>query len=91
MFRKILCVTLAATLCACGSNIPGPNSDAIDSSLAMDLPAGVAIDDIDVEVAENVGSEVEPIYRTRSNVVLTLMEDFYEREGTVNDKAIVKK
>lgn len=78
-------------LAACGERVEGPQGEDIRSALLIDLPSGIDVESVDVQVAENTGSEIEPKYRTRSNIQLTTTEAFYELVDTIDDTPVLKE
>lgn len=90
-FQTTMVVACAVSLAACGETVDGPPASEIESALKIDMPAGIEVSSVDLEAAENVGSEIEPKYRSRSRIKLRLTEDFYDRVGMVGDTALVKK
>jgi hypothetical protein len=91
LIAKSLIVFSAFGLAACGETVDGPPASEIESALKIDMPTGVEVTSVKLEAAENVGSEIEPRYRSRSKVELRLTEDYYERVGSVDGKPLVKK
>lgn len=76
---------------ACSKSGDGPTEDQISSALALKLPDGVDVTDVDIQVSENDGTKVEPVYKTRAKVELKLSENFYEVTGHILDKDVVRK
>lgn len=86
---KLLSLSVLA-LGACGESFDGPGESDLQEFLKLELPEGVLIDDIEIVAAKNEGDEIEPSYRTRSKVSLTLAEDFAEQIDIVGDRPVVK-
>ena len=85
----LLSVVFILTGCSGGQD--GPSEDDIAKAMSFELPTGIEVDSVDIVVAENTGSEVEPRYKTRSEVSLKYKQDFYEKTDYLLDKDIVKK
>ena len=77
-------------LAACGSSFDGPDEGEIGDFLEMELPEGVDVDSIEIVASQNEGDEIEPVYRTRSNITLSLEEDFAEQVGMIGDRPLIK-
>lgn len=88
--RVFVTAVLSLALCACGKSFEGPDEGDLAGFLEMDLPEGYEADDIEIVAAQNIGDEIEPVYRTRANLDLVLEEDFAERVDTVGDRPVVK-
>lgn len=71
----------------------GASDDQIANTFALQLPTGLEVDDVEIQVSENIGSEVEPQYRARSKVTLSYTEDFYQeaRVRPILSKPVVRK
>lgn len=88
---SILAASCAAfALSSCGPSFEGPQSEDIDQFLEMELPEGYDAQDIEIQAAQNVGDEIEPIYRTRTKMNLVLEEDFAEVVDYVGERPVVK-
>ena len=68
----------------------GPDSDKISEFMKMKLPEGLEADDIEIQAAQNVGDEIEPVYRTRVKLELELTDDVAKQVDTVGDHPVVK-
>lgn len=92
MRQKSLIATccLAGFLIGCGESVEGPGEDDLARFLEMEMDQGISVDDIDIVAAQNVGDEIEPVYRTRANVDFIRDEDFGEQVGFVDGKSVVK-
>jgi|GEM_PF-1884842 len=77
-------------LSACSDVLDGPTEDDLGKQLAFELPTGVRVESVDIIVAENIGSEVEPRYRHRAKATLQLAEDRVEVVEQLDDKYILK-
>lgn len=89
--HSILAVSCAAlALSSCGPSFDGPQTDDIDQFLEMELPEGIDAQDIEIQAAQNVGDEIEPVFRTRSKLSLVLEEDYAERVDTIDDRPVIK-
>lgn len=77
-------------LAACGKSHEGPDEDDLAGFLEMDLGEGLAADDIEVVAAQNIGDEIEPVYRTRATLDVVLEEDFAQRVDMIGDRPVVK-
>lgn len=88
--KKLVPLLFAFVLAACGSSVDGPGEGDIRDAIAIDLPPGIEIADLEVKVAQNKGDEIEPQWRTRSDVEFRLTEDFVQRVGNADGKAVVK-
>lgn len=87
---SLLCIGL---LISCSSNDEGASAEQIGNAFAMQLPTGLEVDDVEIQVAENLGTKVEPEFQTRSKVTLRYAENFYEQinTGFKLDKPVVKQ
>lgn len=88
--RLSLLLLCAAALGAC-SSAPGPSGQDIGKALSLKLPTGVQVDGVDVKVAENDGTKVEPHFKSRSTVKLEFSENFYDVTGHLGGKSVVKR
>lgn len=77
-------------LAACGPKFDGPSEKDIADFLVMQLDDGIAVEGVDIVAAQNVGDQIEPVYRTRSNVELVLEQDFAELVEYVGEQPVVK-
>ena len=93
MVQKLIISVLCIGLLIGCSNNEGASAEQIGNALAMQLPTGLEVDDVEIQVAENLGTKVEPAYQTRSKVTLRYTENFYEQinSGRKLDKAVVKQ
>ena len=89
--KATLAGLVVLSLAACSKAGDGPTEKDISNALALKLPAGIEVDDLDIQVSENMGNKVEPDYETRSNVTLKLTDDFYQVVRHVLDKDVVHK
>jgi hypothetical protein len=63
----------------------GPDEDLLQARFATELPAFVKLNSLNVQASENVGTEVQPIYRSRFSAVIELIADTYlenSRQGS---------
>ena len=60
---SLICSMLAVILIACADS--GPSKDYVQAEVAESLPTYLTITDFDLEASENVGTNVEPLYRGR--------------------------
>ncbi|NCP11872.1 MAG: hypothetical protein GW859_07985 [Sphingomonadales bacterium] len=96
MNRKVLPGLLAAAgglalmVSAC-SNVEGASEADIRHKLELEMDSGFEVADLDVTASENTGTEVEPVWRSRSDVEFRLTENFYKRAGSIDDVAVVRK
>ncbi|OCC25393.1 hypothetical protein MB02_01680 [Croceicoccus estronivorus] len=79
-----------ALLVSCGKSFDGPNEDKIEEFLKLNLPEGLAAEDVEIQAAQNIGDEIEPKYRTRTKLTLVTTEDFARRTGAIGERPIVK-
>lgn len=79
---------LAMTGCSHGE---GPSEGRIAKALTLKLPDGLKVSDVDIQVAENEGTKVEPRYETRSNIELEFTDDIYKVVGHLGGESVVKK
>ncbi|MET4132584.1 hypothetical protein ABIE62_001719 [Porphyrobacter sp. MBR-155] len=88
---SILAASCAAfALSSCGPSFEGPQSEDIDQFLEMELPEGIDAQDIEIQASQNVGDEIEPIYRSRVKMNLVLEEDFAEVVDYVGERPVIK-
>ena len=73
------------------SHSEGPPESRISKLLTLKLPDGLKVDDVDIQVAENEGTKVEPRYETRSNIKLEFTDDIYKVVGHLGSEDVVKK
>lgn len=78
---------LAVTGCSQGE---GPSEGRIAKALALKLPDALKVDDVDIQVAQNEGTKVEPRYETRSNIRLEFTDDVYKVVGHLGGEDVVK-
>ncbi len=88
--RVTFVAVMSMALCACGKSFDGPDEGDLGDFLEMELDEGIEAEDIEIIAAQNVGDEIEPIYRTRANLDLVLEEDFVERVDEIGDRPVVK-
>lgn len=55
----------------------GPGDDALRNALALKLPGHVSVETFDVEVTENLGTKVEPVYAARFSAILRFSTDTF--------------
>jgi len=79
---------LAVTAC---SHSDGPSESQIAKVLTLKLPDGLKASDVDIQVAQNEGTRVEPRYETRSNIELEFTDDIYKVVGHLGEEDVVKK
>lgn len=82
---------LAFTLTGCFSNKNEPSTKDILSALKFELPHYVEVKDVQVEVSENIGSEVEPQIRSRFKGEIVLTEALYKTKAAILDKEIIEE
>ncbi len=88
--RVLVTAVMTMALCACGKSFEGPDEGDISGLLEMELDDGIEAEDIEIIAAQNIGDEIEPVYRTRANLDLVLEEDFAERVDEIGDRPVVK-
>ena len=88
--RTVILSASVLALAACGPSVEGPGENDIAEFLEMELPEGVDVENIEIVAAQNVGDEIEPVYRTRTKITLELEEDYAERVDTIGDRPVVK-
>ncbi|PKP95156.1 MAG: hypothetical protein CVT75_03110 [Alphaproteobacteria bacterium HGW-Alphaproteobacteria-14] len=88
---SILAASCAAlALSSCGPSFDGPQPKDIDQFLEMELPEGIDAQDLEIQAVQNVGDEIEPIYRSRVKVNLVLEEDFATVDDYVGERPVIK-
>lgn len=88
--RVLVAAVTTLALSACGKSFEGPDEGDISGFLEMELDEGIDAEDIEIVAAQNVGDEIEPVYRTRANLDLVLEEDFAEMVDRIGDRPVVK-
>lgn len=78
-------------LSGCFSSQDGPTEEEFKAYFTGKITKGSEINDITIEVAENVGTEVEPVVKSRINGEMVLVENFYKYKGSVMGKDILVK
>lgn len=63
----------------------GPNQAALRNALASALPGHITVEKFSVEVAENMGTKVEPVYATRFRAVLRFSADTFSLDKRERD------
>lgn len=87
---NIYALAISLSVLGCSEVHEGASENEIRDRLALDLPTGIEVADVEIIASENVGSEVEPIYRSRANVTLRYAQDFYAPTDEYNlDDAIM--
>jgi hypothetical protein len=75
----------------CFSSQVGPTEEEFKAYFTAKLTKGSEITDVTIEAAENVGTKVEPVVKSRINAEMTLIENFYTHKGRVMNKTILVK
>jgi hypothetical protein len=66
----------------------GPDERFLRSRLATDLPAYVKLNSVQIEVSENVGDRIEPVFKTRFRGTLVLTADTF-MQSSVDDGVVI--
>jgi len=89
-----ICMLMLLTLSFVSGSIFGennPEGSDISKSLFLKIPAYLNVSDIDIEVSENTGTKVEPMYMSRFKGVLETTEPLYKVESRILDKLVLVK
>lgn len=86
--RHMAVITLA--LIGCGSQRGGPTSRELRDRLAVELPGFVRTSSFSVEASQNIGSEVEPVFKSRFKAEIELQTPTYSVDGTDPEALFVK-
>lgn len=78
-------------LSGCFSSQVGPTEDDFKAFFTTGITKGTEITDMTIEAAENVGTEVEPVVKSRIKGEIVLIEDFYKSKGRVAGKKVLVK
>ena len=81
---------LALMMTAC-SSAEGASEADIRDKLELEMDPGFEVASLDVTASENTGTEVEPVWRSRSDVEFRLAENFYKRVGSIDGVAVVRQ
>lgn len=74
---KLGILTFSFLVLGCSQTHEGASEGDIKDRLGLELPLGIEVADVEIVVSENLGTEVEPIYRSRANVTLRYAQDFF--------------
>jgi len=80
---------VAFFLNGCGAGEPGPSEKEIRKAALLEMPGFFELDDFKIEASQNVGTEVEPVYRMRLRGALNLREPLYAVEERVLGQVIL--
>ncbi|RUO56464.1 hypothetical protein [Pseudidiomarina homiensis] len=85
-------ILIALTLSGCFSGSSNePSSEDIKKSLMLKLPPIVVVNELDIDVSQNTGTEVEPFVSSRFKGELELTEALYQSVDHVMGKAILEE
>ncbi len=87
--RGLLLSAAFAFLAACSGGSDGADEQQIANALALRLNAGMEVTNVETQVSENRGSQVEPDFQARSLVEIRFTEDFYVRQGRLGGVDVV--
>lgn len=88
----LICLSLLGVMASgCGSQDVGPSDKRISKAIQVELPGFLELNELNIEASENVGSEVEPIVRTRFSGALRLREPLYQVERTILGKSVLSE
>ena len=85
----VLFSLLTLVLAACSRS--GPSKDHLRDALATALPAYLTIAAFDLEASENVGTEVEPLYRGRFRANIEFRVDTFSRTNVEQAVVFLRK
>lgn len=88
---KWLVLVSAVILTGCFDSQAGPTETELKNVLERKFPAGVKLTDLDIVAAENVGTKVDPVFKSRLKGELELAEDFYKRGKYLLGKDVLTK
>jgi hypothetical protein len=91
--RPLLPIVLTIFLVGCFGG-DGPSADKLRSNFLLNahkLGSSVDIGDFNIEITDNVGTEVEPVYKSRIKTTFTIKEPFYKVDSHVDNVAVLVK
>ena len=90
-------ILLTFLVTACSESREGPSEEQVQNAFILgasdrgrDQMDSFGFDDTTIEVSENIGSKVEPIYHARFSMKLHLKENLYESVDQLMDKSVLK-
>lgn len=86
----LLTSMLFMTLVVGCSSKSSPSGKELATKFALDIPGYWSLNNFDIEISENVGSETEPVVKSRYVAELKLKEDTYEHSRSINDVPVIK-
>lgn len=90
-FHFFLPLMIIVALTSCFSKNNELHTEDILSALKFKLPHYIKVEDIQVEVSENIGGEVEPHIRSRFTGEVVLTESLYKTKTTLLGKNILEE
>lgn len=89
LFVMVGSVALAGTGCARDPYESGPSAAEVRTRLAVEFPAYVELQSIDMRAQENVGDNVQPVFKIRFEGEIELREDTFAEADRAQDAIIV--
>ena len=86
-----LLVAMTITLTACMTDNNEPTEEDISTTLILELPGHIVIDSIEIEVSQNVGSEVEPIVNSRFKAEMSVTEALYKVVRHLDNRKVLEE
>ncbi len=68
-----------------------PEEKDIEKSLILKIPTYLDVNDIDIQISENTGTKVEPVYTSRFKGTLETKETLYRVVGKILNKYIIEE
>jgi len=91
MRLMILMLMSAVVLSGCFKNQIGPTEDDFKTYLEQKFSKGLTITDIEIIASQNLGTDVEPVVKSRIKGEFRLVEDFYKYSNRVSGKDVLVK
>lgn len=91
--RKTVCVSVALLLCSllgCGSEPGGPTAKQLRSTFSVEIPGYWEVVSFDIEASQNIGTEVEPVYKSRFKATVGLKSDTFVGAGKEEEAIFIK-
>lgn len=88
-FSIIFLSMLLLTGCLGGFSM-GPDTSQLENSLQLALPGHLTLKSFTVDGQDNIGSEAEPIIRTRFSAMVSVKEDTWEQEKVINKVPVIR-
>ncbi len=87
-FISFICISFF--IISCGNSNKGPSDNTLEQQFSVNLPAYFSVSSFDVKASENMGTDVEPIYKARYEATIKLGADTYDIDHGNEDVTFLK-